>query len=338
MKIALCSYTYAPAIGGIETAGALLADQFSRRGHEVTVITQTDGPPVPGVVRQPNLLDLFLAFRRSDLVFLNNISLRYAFPAMLAFRPMVITTHTYLEHGDPKPIVVTLKRRVLFWVRAHIAVHRVLSRSLPLNTRIIPPPFDASVFSGAFRPDRARDLVFVGRLVADKGCDVLLQALRLLRDEYRLTPNLTVIGGGPEEESLRGLAGELGLVEQVTFTGPLPSERIREELLNHRLMVVPSRWKEPFGIVALEAIASGLFVIGSTGGGLPDAIGPCGWTFPNGDVGALARLLAEKIPVSQTSMLSPDVAAKHLARFTPERIADEYLVLFKRVLRASGRK
>lgn len=56
-------------------------------------------------------------------------------------------------------------------------------------------------------------------------------------------------------------------------------------------MVVPSLWDEPFKIVALEGIACGCVVVGSKGGGLKDAIGPCGLTFDNGDVAGLTAQL-----------------------------------------------
>ena len=95
-------------------------------------------------------------------------------------------------------------------------------------------------------------------------------------------------------------------------------------LLNrHQVLVVPSRWAEPFGIVALEGLACGCFVIGSEGGGLKEAIGPGGITFVNGDASALAGAL-QKALVNRLPVDRPAVAA-HLARHRPSAVAAGYL-------------
>jgi glycosyltransferase involved in cell wall biosynthesis len=76
-------------------------------------------------------------------------------------------------------------------------------------------------------------------------------------------------------------------------------------------------------MVALEGIASGCIVVGSREGGLADAIGPGGLTFPNGDVDALATALA--CTLRAPSPPNPDAAAKHLSRHRPDDIVRRYL-------------
>ena len=105
------------------------------------------------------------------------------------------------------------------------------------------------------------------------------------------------------------------------------------ELLNrHRILVVPSRWAEPFGIVALEGIACGCVVVGSENGGLKEAIGPCGITFENGNVRALAdqlkRLLNE--PEAQASFRQH--AVEHLAKFQSDAVAAACLRLMRKMI------
>lgn len=95
-------------------------------------------------------------------------------------------------------------------------------------------------------------------------------------------------------------------------------------------LVVPSVWSEPFGIVALEGIACGCLVIGSQGGGLKDAIGPCGLTYPNGDVAALAAAMRR---VLDEPSLGTELRAKapaHLARHSPQAVVDAYLQVMQR--------
>jgi len=92
---------------------------------------------------------------------------------------------------------------------------------------------------------------------------------------------------------------------------------------------VPSRYQEPFGIVALEGIACGCVVVGSEGGGLREAIGPCGLTFPNGDASALARCLAQLLRDDESVRALRRPAAQHLLRFRRAKVAGEYLRLMR---------
>jgi glycogen synthase len=137
-------------------------------------------------------------------------------------------------------------------------------------------------------------------------------------------PKLTVIGSGPDEPQLRAQTDRLHLTSQVEFVGPKSGEELVQLLNQHRVLVVPSRWNEPFGIVALEGIACGCFVIGSSGGGLPEAIGPCGVTFENGDVGMLADRLQSVLREPTSSQLTAEESNRHLAAHTSREVAQAY--------------
>ena len=185
--------------------------------------------------------------------------------------------------------------------------------------------------NGQFRNlngDRASDLIFVGRLVSEKGCDTLLQAVAKI-GEAGLRPTLTVIGDGPLRSSLKALAQRLGIGEQITFLGACGPSVIAAELNRHRIMVVPSIYREPFGIVALEGLACGCRLIVSQDGGLVEAAGGHVLTFRNGDVLDLADTLTTALqePASLARQ-QPEVAA-HLARHTRRAIAERYLAAFQ---------
>ena len=160
--------------------------------------------------------------------------------------------------------------------------------------------------------------------------DLLLRALKLLQNE-NLQRNLTIVGSGPEESNLRKLTTELSLDRQVTFAGQQSGAELARILNQHRILVVPSRWAEPFGIVALEGIACGCVVVGSKNGGLTEAIGSCGLTFKNGEVAALGaqlkRLLSEPELVAN---LRRD-ATEHLVKFQPDQVAAAYLRLMRKI-------
>ena len=167
--------------------------------------------------------------------------------------------------------------------------------------------------------------------MSDKGVDVLLDVLSLL-GRRGLRPRLTVIGEGPEALLLREQAARLGIAGQVDFLGTRTGEELVALLNRHRILVIPSRYDEPFGIVALEGIACGCVVAGSEGGGLKDAIGPCGKTFRNGDAEDMARVLKDLVsrPEGHPEMLCH--AGEHLARHSTEEAARAYLAELGKIL------
>lgn len=117
-------------------------------------------------------------------------------------------------------------------------------------------------------PSPPPTVLFLGRLVANKGCDVLLRAAARLPP----TTRIRVAGDGPERARLDALARELGLADQVEFLGWTSAEQVRSLLDDARVLAVPSLWPEPFGLVALEAYAAGRPVVASSVGGLADLV------------------------------------------------------------------
>jgi glycosyltransferase involved in cell wall biosynthesis len=167
--------------------------------------------------------------------------------------------------------------------------------------------------------------------VSDKGVDLLLNALANLKI-LGLTPKLTIIGQGSEESKLRQQVKELNIANQVDFVGAKVEQELVELLNAHQIMVVPSLWQEPFGIVALEGIACGCVVVGSEGGGLKDAIGSCGVTFPNGDVDALTNRLIDLLTNPEKITIYRADAESHLSKHKPSVIAQAYLQVFERAI------
>src|SRR5947209_18575469 len=98
-------------------------------------------------------------------------------------------------------------------------------------------------------PDISADsvLVFLERLVSDKGADLLLSSLAQLKIK-RLTPRLTIIGTGPEESRLKQQAKDLGIHNRVNFVGAKLGVELAKLLNAHQIMEVPSRWEQPCGI------------------------------------------------------------------------------------------
>lgn len=161
-------------------------------------------------------------------------------------------------------------------------------------------------------------------MVPDKGCDLLIDALRLLRSAG-LKPTLTVNGDGPERNALEQHAINSGLHSQILFAGKISGLVLARELNRHRVIVIPSRWNEPFGIVALEGMACGCFPVVSSGGGLPEATGGNGIVFQNGDVNELANAIKTAMDVIAVAV--PDYSG-HLENFKAAAVAGRYLHAF----------
>jgi glycosyltransferase involved in cell wall biosynthesis len=177
------------------------------------------------------------------------------------------------------------------------------------------------------------DFVFLGRLVSDKGADMAIDAIAALkRDGY--LKHLTIIGDGEDKNMLVERVKAQGLNEQVNFTGSLNGKELMEKISEHKYMLIPSRWKEPFGVVALEGLACGCVPIVSDGGGLPDAIGEAGLVFKRGDLDDLVCKMKLVIEDSELVAKLKDAAVAQVASHEASLIADKYLEIFKKACKS----
>jgi len=332
MKILLSSPAFLPRVGGLEIGQALLADRLTRLGQEVTVVTQTPVTDAAGadrfayrVLRRPGPLELMRAVRACDVFFQANVSLRGLWPLLLVRRPWAVSHHSWYCRSDGHVAWQDrLKRYLLRFAAVSVSVSTAMAADLGTPSLIIPNAYRDDLFRILPEVERELDLIFLGRLVSDKGVDLLIAALARLA-ERGLRPRLTVVGDGAELPALERQAARLGVAAQIDFLGTRRDRELVPLLNRHRILVMPSRYQEPFGVAALEGIACGCVVVGSEGGGLPEAIGPCGRTFGNGNVEELTAVLAELLCQPQRLPALRARAPEHLARHGSEKIARLYL-------------
>lgn len=157
-----------------------------------------------------------------------------------------------------------------------------------------------------------RGIVFAGRIVGAKGLDLALRALALDPGAW---DELVVAGDGWDRPRCERLAASLGIGSQVRFTGWQDAAGLDRTLRAARLVVLPSRWPEPFGIAGIEALALGRPVVGARVGGIPEWLedGVGGFLFEPGDAGSLAAAI-ERTLADETLGESAWHAA---ARFSP---------------------
>jgi glycosyltransferase involved in cell wall biosynthesis len=167
-----------------------------------------------------------------------------------------------------------------------------------LRYTVVPNGVDLTLFHPADpatpRLSKRIRCVAVARLIERKGLGDLIRALAMLE---RGRFELEIVGGGSDQRVLRDLATRLGVADEVLFSGPLPRAEVAERYRAADLFTLPSS-AEAFGNVFAEALASGLPIVGSTTGGIPDLVdhGRNGLLVPPGDVQALAgaiRYLAD---------------------------------------------
>lgn len=197
---------------------------------------------------------------------------------------------------------------------------------------------DPAIFRPADGPASASmpfRIGYVGGLIPEKGVDLLLRACAgLAEHEWRLS----LLGDGPERARLAALAAEAGIAAQVEFLGHRPSTETPAIYRTFDVLVLPSisrpNWIEQFGRVLIEAMASGVPVIGSDCGEIPNVVGDAGLIFPEGNVGALRAALAR---LMTTPALRRDLAdrgrARVAARFTQAQVAAATYRVYETILK-----
>jgi glycosyltransferase involved in cell wall biosynthesis len=150
VKILISSHAFPPSIGGIEMVGALLANEFVKLGHDITVVTQTSADSAPGysypIIRKPSVTQLWHAAKWCDIFWHNNLSLRTLWPAAFLRKPVVITHHgSYCRKPEGLDLVQRLKHMVVTRYRS-IAVSEAVARCFRTPSAVIPGPFDTTVF------------------------------------------------------------------------------------------------------------------------------------------------------------------------------------------------
>jgi glycosyltransferase involved in cell wall biosynthesis len=204
-------------------------------------------------------------------------------------------------------------------VDRHLAANGVMRRQvIPLFTTMVPK-------IGSGHASRRR-VLFAGRIVPPKGVGVLLRAAASVDAEF------VICGTGRRLEEMRALAQRLGLEQRVHFTGWLSAGELAQELANASVVVLPSLWPEPFGLVGIEALAAGRPVIASSTGGIVDWLqdGVSGMLVDPGDAAGLAKALGELLadPERQQRMGSAGKQAVN-ARFSPERHVEALLQAYR---------
>lgn len=365
MKLLYWVPQFHPYVGGVEVLAAHFLSALVARGHEPVVITSHGALELPdddewrgiAIHRRPfaaalaggragevmGLVAEVAGLKRRiapDLVHVNvtdaspffHLRTLGAHPS-----PSVVSPQVTVGGGGPTSLLVDL-------LSSAGAVTSVSTAALAAAVAVCPEIRGRSrVIRNALpEPDRAElgappadpVLAGAGRLVGDKGFDVAIRALALVRQDHP-TAVLRLAGDGPARRDLEALADELGVAAAVDLVGWVPPDDLPAFLAAATIVLMPSRWEEAFGLVALQAAQVGRPVVASRVGGLPEVVedGVTGTLVPAEDPVALAGAVLALLADPAEAVRRGD-AARGRARtvFAFDRHVDEYLALYAELL------
>jgi glycogen(starch) synthase len=307
-------------IGGVEVLSYHLLRALAARGHDVLAISECrqmdqlgrrtyDGIDLVQLAFAPTMASRsFSAMRqvhakvaevvvdfRPDMLHLNDTGLGSLFflrGGATGHIPRILTLHSPVRAAGDLGLQGRMAMDVDHVVAVSQSIHDDLLAAVPaLGGRIslirnaLPMPDEMP----ADLPFAPPTLLCLGRVVREKGFHVAVRAFALLRGRG-VAARLLIAGNGDEKSRLEAMAAELGVAGDISFLDWVMPDRVPALINGATLVLMPSRWPEPFGLVALQAAQMGRPVVASKAGGLPEIVdhGVTGLLFGNGDEAALA--------------------------------------------------
>jgi len=300
MRIAFWTEFYAPFIGGGETVVRLLAEELVRQGHQALVITNLlPGTAADEVINGVRVCRFEISRAAEQR---NLLTLRHASAAILSlkrsFDPQVehmhttgpmLMVHQMVSRDAPSPLISSLHLlneslapllrangsaaallRRAEWIVTPSDIHRetllALEPAVGARVRTMPCGSPVPALAPSPLPFAPPGLLCFGRIIPEKGFDLAIRSLPSVRQRHPGT-RLIIGGDGVERVNLERLVGELGLNEAVHFSGWIQPADLPAAVNLATVVLAPSRWQEPFGIVVLDAAVMARPVVATAVGG-----------------------------------------------------------------------
>lgn len=371
MKIGLVSpYDY-PYPGGVTEHISHLSAEFKRLGHEVHIIApQSEGirelageivHPVGSVVPVPVngsvariSLSLRLSRKVKEILEAEEFDVLHLHEPLLPALPVTIlrhsrtvnigTFHAFSQSNYAyfygKPILRYFVRRLHGRIAVSSAARDFVSVYFPGEYEIIPNGIDYDKFAREVEPleeyrEGGPNILFVGRLEKRKGLKYLLRAMRYVWESIP-TARLIVVGAGPLLETYRRLV-ESHRVANVEFRGFVSSADLVRYYRSADIFCAPSTGQESFGIVLLEAMASGKPIVASDIPGYRSVVnnGVEGLLVPPKDERALAGALVRMLSDEEMRGRMATAGRYRAEQFSWDKVAQRVLSYYEQVLASS---
>lgn len=286
----------------------LALEQLDLRGYDLVISSESG--PAKGVITGEDTLHL--CYCHTPMRYLWNMYHDYRESAGSLTRAVMTPSFSYLRQWD-----YASAARVDHFIANSTTVQRRIAKTYRRTSDVIHPPVAVESFS----PMTAEDFyLYCGQLVPYKRVDLAVQAFN------RLGRKLVIVGDGSETARLKRMAGPT-----ITFTGPQPAAELRRLYATCRALIFPG--EEDFGIVPVEAMASGRPVIAYDKGGVRDSVrdGRSGILFPEQTAESLEAAVL-RFEREESRFIPADIAAD-AAHFSGARFRDEMAQLVELKMR-----
>ncbi|MEQ8716458.1 MAG: glycosyltransferase family 4 protein [Acidimicrobiales bacterium] len=370
MRFVYWTQQFWPFVGGVEVLGTKYVAAMRARGHEPVVVTGhgprrrpdtevheatpihrlpfhdalTCGDPAL-VLETARTVRTLLDDIGPDLIHVNITDpsvfflLRARHPTPAGDAPWVVSMRVAPDvagAGAGSILGDALRRAAAISVASRAVVDELeaLAPGVAARSVVIPNGLDTDGPEPTDPPTGPPVIAGLGRLVTDKGFDTAVDAFAQVAPDHP-SARLVIGGDGPERTPLAARARALGVGGAVDLPGWVPPDRVRSFHAAASFVVMPSRWREAFGLVAVEAMLSGRAVIASDTGGLPEVVlhGRTGLLVAPEDPDALAAAMASLLDDPAWATELGRAGRLHaLERFGLDRYVAEHETLYTDVV------
>jgi glycogen(starch) synthase len=364
MRVLCWLGSFWPSVGGITVHAARLLPALQERGHEIIVVAfaSKDSLNVPYETLHQNIPIYRFPLWKSHNDIGETIKIRQQIAQLRrSFGPDLIHMNAIgvgdfflfsSSPGPPPPLLIALHGewpkqseivarhtlRCADWVigvsEAILECGRQLAPEITPRSSVIHNAISEPLIEPAPLPVRPPRLLCIGRLVPEKGFDLALAALASIVGRF---PGLSLVisGDGPERVALQRQATNLGIESAVEFTGWILPDAVPALINTAAVVLMPSRWEEPFGLVALESALMARPIIAAKVGGIPEIVvhNQTGLLVPPGNSSALAEAIACLVQDPDTAQRMGWAArSRALDNFSFQRHVDAYEAVYRSVM------
>jgi glycogen(starch) synthase len=366
MRVLLWAESFWPYVGGIEVLSVPFIRSMRDRGYTFAVVTSHGSLDLPdedryegtSVYRFPFLRVLAerdmdgIATAREGVANLKEafapdlVHVHFAGPSILFHMrtqevhpaALLVSVCMALPDSGGQDTLVGRALRSADWVtamsavmldRARMLVPEIMSRSSVIYNALPEP-----AVAPAPLPMAPPVVLCLGRIVREKGFDLAVEAFAAVASRFPRA-RLVVAGDGPERPALERQARELGIGDAVRFAGWVPPEAVPALINAATLVVMPSRWEEAFGIVALQAAQMGRPVVAASVGGLPEVVlhAKTGLVVAKEDSAALAEAIIFLLEhPDEAAGLGQAARRRAMDLFSMEGYIDQHDALYRKLV------